>query len=70
MTHTFRAISTHPNALNGPAQGQLGTGPNKAERAKEREAILRQMEAGSPSEPRRCHRQDAEWEIPKQQKLE
>ena len=25
-------------------QGQLGTGPNKAERAREREAILRQLE--------------------------
>ena len=27
-------------------QGQLGTGPNKAERAREREAILKQLEAG------------------------
>lgn len=35
-----------PQRTSGPAQGQLGTGPNKAERAKEREAILRQMEAG------------------------
>lgn len=54
MTHTLRALETirvqfqptrHP-PFNGPAQGQLGTGPNKAERAKEREAILRQMEVG------------------------
>jgi len=33
-----------PSQETGRIKGQLGTGPNKAERAKEREAILRQLE--------------------------
>ena len=33
-----------PSDESGRVKGQLGSGPNKAERAREREAILRQME--------------------------
>lgn len=33
-----------PSQESGRIKGQLGTGPNKAERAREREAILRQLE--------------------------
>lgn len=37
---TFPHSPRHPRVR----QGQLGTGPNKAERAREREAILKQLE--------------------------